>query len=89
MEKEKSNKKLEKSNKKKNDLSLGNELRKVQDIPLDRLSIQLGVEHKTARLIQNLIRGFLRKHGDEEGSHNLDRLIFFHKISTCKWHRLG
>lgn len=70
--------------KKKEEISLDSELRKVQGIPLDQLSHQLGIEYKTARLIQNLIRGFLRKYGDEEGSHKLDnnpdRPIFFHKI---------
>ena len=77
-------KKLAEKKKKKEETSLDSELRKVQGIPLDQLSHQLGVEYKTARLIQNLIRGFLRKYGDEEGSHklgnNLDRPIFIHKI---------
>ena len=52
-------------------ISLGSELRKVQSIPLDRLSIQLGVEPETARLIQNSIRDFLSEHGEEaENSDN-------------------
>ena len=71
-------------------ISLGSELRKVQSIPLDRLSIQLGVEPETAKLTQNLIRDFLDKHWHEEGNHKSDnnpnRPIFFHKSGcTCKW----
>jgi len=75
---------LTEKKKKKEKISLDSELRKVQGIPLDQLPHQLGVEYKTARLIQTLIRDFLRKYGDEERSHkldnNLDRPIFFHKI---------
>jgi len=77
-------KNLTEKKKKKEEISLDSELRKVQGIPLNQLSHQLGVEYRTARLIQNIIRGFLRKYGHEEESHKLDnnqdRPIFIHKI---------
>ena len=77
--------------KKTKETSLDNELRRVQSIPLDRLSIQLGIEPEVARLIQNLIRDFLDEHA--EGSYELDndpeRPIFFHKPGCiCKWCKL-
>jgi len=69
------------------EISLGSELRRVQDIPLDRLAIQLGVEPETARLIQNLIRDFLS--GQEEENDDPERPIFFHKSGCqCKWCKL-
>ena len=68
-------------------ISLSRELRKVQDIPLDRLSIQLGVEPEAARMIQNLIRDFLSEHEEENG--NPYRPIFFHKSGCqCEWCKL-
>jgi len=70
--------------KKTEGISLGSELRKVQDIPLDRLSIQLGVEPDVAKLIQTLIRDFLVRH--EEETENPDRPTFFHKSGcACRW----
>lgn len=77
---------MKKLNKKKKDFSLGNELRRVQCIPLDRLSVQLGIEPETAKLIQYLIRNFLST--QEEETENPDRPIFFHKPGcACKWCR--
>ena len=40
-------------------ISLGSELRKVQRLPLARLSIQLEVEPDAAMMIQTLIQDFL------------------------------
>jgi len=82
---------LNEKKKKTEGTSLGSELREVQDIPLDRLAIQLGVEPETARLIQNLIRDFLS--GQEEETENPgsdpERPIFFHKSGCqCKWCKL-
>jgi len=74
---------MKKLNKKKKDFSLGNELRRVQSIPLDRLSVQLGIEPETAKLIQYLFRNFLSTQEEETG--NPDRPIFFHKPGCiCK-----
>jgi len=75
---------LNEKKKKTEGTSLGSELRKIQDIPLDRLAIQLGVEPETARLIQTLIRDFLVRH--EEETENPDRPTFFHKSGcACRW----
>jgi len=78
--------------KKPEEISLGNELRRVLDVPLDRLSIQLGVEPETAKLIHNLIRDFLRTQEEEAENSNCDPEIpiYFHKSGCqCKWCKLG
>jgi len=58
---------LKDKKKKAEGISLGSELRRVLEIPPDRLSIQLAVEPETARLIQNLIRDFLSTQKEEFG----------------------
>jgi len=79
---------LNEKKKKEEEISIGSELRRIQDVPLDRLAIQLGVEPETAKLIQALIRDFLS--GQEKESGNPDRPIFFHKSGCqCKWCKLG
>jgi len=68
-------------------ISLGSELRRVQTIPLNWLSHQLGVEFETARVIQNLIGDFLSR--QEEENEDPDRPVFFHKSGCqCKWCKL-
>ena len=63
------------------------ELRKIQGVPFERLSIQLGVRLDTAKLIHNLIRDFLREH--EEENEDPEKPIFFHKPGCdCKWCKL-
>ena len=70
--------------KKEEEISIGSELRKIQDVPFDRLSIQLGVGLDTAKLIHNLIGEFLSRY-EEEGEDS-ERPIFFHKPGCmCKW----
>jgi len=74
--------------KKKEGATMEEELRKIQDVPFGRLSIQLGVGLDTAKLIHNLIRDFLDEHGegDNNPDNNPDRPIFFHKPGCpCRW----
>jgi len=74
--------------KKTEGISLGSKLRRVQTMPSNWLSHQLGIEFEIARLIQNLIRDFLS--GQEEESENPDRPIFFHRSGCqCRWCKLG
>ena len=76
---------------KNKETSLGSELRRVQTIPLNWLSHQLGVEFETARLIQTLVKDFLGRHGEEAENPDSDpeRPIFFHKSGCqCKWCKL-
>jgi len=75
---------LTEKKKKTEGISLGSDLRKVQDIPFVMLSIQLGVKPDAAKLIQTLIRDFLS--GQEEEAENPGRPIYFHKSGcACRW----
>ena len=70
--------------KKTEEISLGDELRKIQGIPFVMLSIQLGIKPEAAKLIQTLIRDFLS--GQEEEAENPDRPTSFHKSGcACRW----
>jgi len=83
---------LNEKKKKTEGISLGSELRKVQDTPLIMLSIRLGIKPDAARLIQTLIRDFLVRHEEESKNPGTDseRPIFFHKSGCqCNWCKLG